>query len=205
MLHQICSQFPSVIAWIILMQSYRFLEHNEIQTCILSAVATANSAENDRGWAFGSRLNAVSWAFSSSFSLPSSSSFSSGKSSQLVLPVICAAPHPSQWPPRYQAVLRFSPCARISPLLPPCLGPGTWCQWAGAPAQGQQTKHGASGTPRDILWSTMADTGSLNSGNDCHTVLKQLCNFLLFLIQMPCFIQRWLQLDSGWTESQHLT
>lgn len=29
------------------MQSYRFLEHNEIQTCILSAVAMANSAENE--------------------------------------------------------------------------------------------------------------------------------------------------------------
>lgn len=29
------------------MQSYRFLEHNEIQTCILSVVTTDNSAENE--------------------------------------------------------------------------------------------------------------------------------------------------------------
>lgn len=47
MLHQKCSRFPSIIALIILMKTYRFLEHNEIQTCILSAVAMANSAENE--------------------------------------------------------------------------------------------------------------------------------------------------------------
>lgn len=47
MLHQKCFLLPSVTARVIIMQSYRFLEHNEIQTCILRAVAMANSAENE--------------------------------------------------------------------------------------------------------------------------------------------------------------